>query len=149
MLLLLARVGLGVVLTAHGCQKFFEWGMAGTTESFGQMGAPLPGLSAWIAAIIEFFGGILLIAGAFTSVVGILVALNMLGAWLIAHVSAGTIFVAKGGPELVIALGCGGLLLAAAGAGQWSVDALLARRQRAPGTAGAAGATGAATPTAA
>lgn len=96
------------------------------------MGVPAPTISAWIAALVEFVGGILILAGAFQPIVGIIVALQMAAAWAIAHTGAG-IFVGDGGPELVIVIGAGALLLAAFGSGRFSVDAVLASR-RARGT---------------
>src|ERR1700712_1931395 len=44
--LLLGSVALGVVLIAHGWQKFFTFGIAGATASFEQMGLPLAGAAA-------------------------------------------------------------------------------------------------------
>lgn len=129
---LIARVGLGAVLIAHGWQKFFDWTMAGTQAGFEGMGAPAPALSAWIAAIVELGGGVLILAGAFQSIVGIVVALQMAGAWIIAHTGAG-FFVADGGPELVIAIGAGALFLAACGSGRFSVDAVLTARRTGSG----------------
>ncbi|WP_083313168.1 DoxX family protein [Corynebacterium sp. HMSC076D02] len=38
--MLAARVVLGVILIAHGWQKFSEWTIAGTTQSFEGMGVP-------------------------------------------------------------------------------------------------------------
>ncbi len=125
---LIARIGLGVVLLAHGWQKLFDWTMAGTQAGFEKMGAPVPALSAWIAAIVEFGGGLLILIGAFQAIVGIVVALLMSGAWAIAHTGNG-LFVANGGPELVIVIGAGALFLAAFGSGRFSVDAVLASRR--------------------
>ncbi|WP_018297530.1 DoxX family protein [Corynebacterium lubricantis] len=125
---LVARIVLGAILIAHGWQKFTEWTLAGTTESFGMMGAPLPGLSAPIAAIIELLGGILIIAGLATRWVGIIVALEMLGAAIIVHISSG-LFVENGGWELVGAIGAAALALTAAGAGRISLDHLIAQRR--------------------
>lgn len=129
---LIARIGLGAVVLAHGWQKLFDWTIAGTQAGFEDMGAPAPTVTAWIAAIVEFVGGILIIAGALQPIVGIIVALQMLAAWAIAHTGAG-MFVGDGGPELVIAIGAGALFLAAFGSGRFSVDAILASR-RARGT---------------
>ena len=138
---LIARIGLGAVVLAHGWQKIFDWTIAGTQAGFEGMGAPAPTVTAWIAAIIEFVGGILILAGAFQPIVGIIVALQMAAAWAIAHTGAG-MFVGDGGPELVIAIGAGALFMAALGSGRFSVDAVLAsRRARRTGHADAASAT--------
>ncbi|WP_295627244.1 DoxX family protein [uncultured Corynebacterium sp.] len=129
-LALIARLGLGAVVLAHGWQKLFDWTIAGTQAGFEGMGAPAPTITAWIAAIVEFVGGILIIAGAFQPIVGIILALQMLGAWIIAHTGAG-MFVDNGGPELVIAIGAAALFMAALGSGRFSVDAILASRRTA------------------
>ncbi len=130
-LLLLTRVVLGVVLIAHGWQKFAQYGIAGTASSFAQVGVPLPTLSAASVAVIELAGGTALLLGAATAVAGTLVALVMLGAFALVHVGNG-VFVADNGFELVAAIGAAALALVAAGAGRFSVDhALLARRRTA------------------
>ncbi|MFD1505713.1 DoxX family protein [Georgenia yuyongxinii] len=126
-LLLLARVGLGAVFLAHGLQKFLSYGMAATTESFAAMGVPAPGLSAWVAALVETVGGVALIFGVLTPVFALLLAAEMIGALLIVHLPFG-IWVTENGYELVLALAAGALALAAAGAGRFSVDGVLATR---------------------
>jgi putative oxidoreductase len=86
-------------------------------------------VAAVIAIVIELLGGVLLVAGAATVVVGILVALEMLGAALFVHVGAG-LFVTAGGRELVAVIGAAALALAATGAGRFSVDRSLDRGPR-------------------
>ncbi|BAU94855.1 DoxX family protein [Corynebacterium suranareeae] len=125
---LLARILLGVILIAHGWDKFAITGLEGVTGFFGSLGIPAAGFAAILAALIELVGGILIILGAFTRIVGAIVALDMLLAALFAHVSSG-IFVSNNGWELVGAIGAGALLLIAAGAGAWSIDAALAKRK--------------------
>lgn len=80
--LLAARIILGVVLMAHGWQKFSEWGISGTAANFEKMGVPAPTLSALFAAVVEFAGGIALVLGILTPVVALLVVLDMAGAFL-------------------------------------------------------------------
>ncbi|MFF0816000.1 DoxX family protein [Rhodococcus sp. NPDC003318] len=122
--LLIARIGIGVVFVAHGWQKFFTYGVSGTQKAFEGMGVPLPEVSAIAAATIELVGGFALIAGVATPIVGILLFLDMVGAFFIVHVDMG-LFVAEGGYELVLALGVASLLLAATGAGRFGVDAVI------------------------
>src|SRR5699024_11685761 len=74
--LLIARIILGVVLIAHGWQKFNEWTLAGTTEAFTGMGVPAAGIAAPIAAIVELIGGILILIGLITRIAAALVALD-------------------------------------------------------------------------
>jgi putative oxidoreductase len=123
---LVARAAIGVVLIAHGAQKFFTFGIAGTVDSFAGMGIPVPEAAALFAAVVELVGGAALVLGAATPVVGLLVALNMLGALVLVHVGNG-VFVDQGGFELVAALGAGALVLAATGPGAWSVDNVVGR----------------------
>lgn len=129
-LLLVARVALGIVFLAHGLQKFLTWGMAGTSAAFEGMGVPAPTASAWFAALVETVGGAALILGAFTSLFAALVTVNMLGAMFIVHLPFG-IWVAENGYELVLALAAGAVALIAAGPGRLSVDAMLASRSTA------------------
>ncbi|SDS81961.1 putative oxidoreductase [Nocardioides scoriae] len=125
--LLLARVGLGVVLVAHGWQKATT-GFAATADGFGSMGIPLPEAAAGFAIGVELVGGVLLVLGLLTPVVGVLVLANMAGAWWFAHRDAG-LFVTEGGGELVLVIGVLGLALAAVGAGRISLDHALLRRR--------------------
>jgi putative oxidoreductase len=123
-----ARLLLGVVLIAHGWQKVFTWGLGGTAQAFAGMGIPLPAVSAAFAAIVELVGGALLVLGAGTAVVGVLVVLDMLGAALLVHVGNG-VMAGDGGWELVGVIGALALVLAAVGAGRFSVDHALAGRR--------------------
>jgi len=71
---------------------------------------------------------VLILVGAATAVVGVLVVLDMLGAALIVHVGNG-VMVTDGGWELVGVIGAAALVLAAVGAGRYSVDHALASRR--------------------
>jgi putative oxidoreductase len=125
--LLVARLGLGVVFIAHGWQKLVTNGVEGTAGFFDSVGVPLPTLSAWFATLVELVGGGLLVLGLAVPVAGLLLAVDMVGAWLFVHRGNG-VFVTENGWELVLALGVASLVLAAVGAGKYSVDHLLARR---------------------
>ena len=126
LVLLLSRIGLGVVFIAHGWQKFQTNGLDRTAAAFEQMGVPAPTLSAYYATGIELLGGAALILGVLTPVVGVLLALNMVGALVFVHLSNG-IFVANGGWELVGVLGLLSLTLAVVGAGRVSLDNIFSR----------------------
>ncbi len=127
LLILLARVGLGAVFLAHGWQKFVTNGIGATQQAFTAMGAPVPEVSAVVAATIEFVGGIGLIIGLATPVCAALLFATMVGAFLIAHLGHG-LFVGQGGFEFVLALGASMLLLIVTGAGRFSLDNLLGAR---------------------
>ena len=121
------RAAIGTIFVAHGAQKLFDNGLDAVTAGFGSMGIPLAGIVAPGVALLEFLGGIALILGLLTRPVGLLLALNMLGALLLVHLPKG--FFLPGGIEFVLALGSASLLLAFTGAGAWSIDGMLARRR--------------------
>ncbi|WP_348650324.1 DoxX family protein [Corynebacterium propinquum] len=121
--LLIARIILGVVLIAHGWQKFNEWTIDGTASSFQEMGVPSPEISAQIATWFEIGGGAALILGLLVRLVGPVLFVQMAGAAWFAHRDSG-IFVSDGGWELVAIIGAAGLALSAAGAGRVSLDHL-------------------------
>ena len=120
------RLGVGVVFLAHGYQKLFGMGFAGVTEAFTQMGVPIPGVAGPMIACLEFFGGIALIFGLLTNVVAFLFVCDMLGVLLLVKRGAG--LTGRGGMELEFLLMFGALTLVLAGAGAFSVDAVLDRR---------------------
>ncbi|WP_051299509.1 DoxX family protein [Arthrobacter castelli] len=118
------RVVVGFLFAAHGWQKYNEWTIAGTQAAFGKMGIPFADVVAPTIATLELGGGIALILGLFARPVAALLTLNMLGALLLVHLSAG-VFVANGGYELVLLLGAAALAIAFAGPGRASVDRAL------------------------
>lgn len=133
--LLAARLLLGTVLIAHGWQKASELGVDAVADGFDAMGIPAPLAAAWFATVVELGGGVLLLLGLLTPLAGLLVALDMTGAWWFAHREAG-VFAAEGGWELVAVIGAGALVVAALGAGRLSADqALFGRRRPAPAVA--------------
>ena len=75
----------------------------------------------------ELIGGIALILGLGVRVIGVLMALNMAGAWIFVHASA-LYSLDHTGPELVIALGLLSLMLAITGSGRLGLDHLITRR---------------------
>ncbi|HST07088.1 MAG TPA: DoxX family protein [Gemmatimonadaceae bacterium] len=121
--LLVLRVAVAAVFIHHGYQKLFVYGISGVTGAFTHMGVPMPGLMGPFIGILEFFGGIALIIGLLTRLVALGLACDMLGAIFLVLWSKGF-----GGFELEFLLCGGSLALALAGAGRFSVDALLANR---------------------
>ena len=122
------RVVVGFLFAAHGWQKYNEWTIAGTTAAFGDMGIPMAEVTAPVIATLELVGGIALILGLLTRPIAILLVLDMLGALVLVHLSAG-VFVANNGYELVLLLGAAALALALVGPGRASADyALFGRR---------------------
>ena len=122
--ILLARVGLGAIFVMHGWQKFFTLGLTRVGEQFASFGVPQPQVTAAIVAGVELAAGIALVAGILTPLAGILLGVDMAGAFYFVHATNGP-FVTQNGWELVVALGVGALLIAAVGAGRFSVDRAL------------------------
>lgn len=126
---LLARVAVGVVFFAHGWQKLFTNGIDGTAAFFDSVGIPAATAAAWVVALVELAGGAALILGVAVPVAGVVLLVDMIGAFAFVHAGAG-LFADQGGYELVLTLGAVSLLLAAIGAGRYSVDHLLTGRRR-------------------
>jgi putative oxidoreductase len=120
------RVIIGLVFAVHGGQKLFVYGLDGVTGAFTQMGVPLAAVAGPAVALLEFFGGIALIVGLLTRFAGLGLAINMLGAIYFVHAKAG--FFLPNGYEFVLTLFAAAASLAIAGAGRYSVDALIAAR---------------------
>ncbi|MDH6228784.1 DoxX family protein [Streptomyces sp. MJP52] len=127
--LLVTRVAVGAVFLAHGWQKLFTNGIDGTAAFFDQAGVPAATASAWFAAVVELAGGAALILGLAVPVAGVLLLVDMIGAFVFVHAGNG-LFVDAGGYEFVLVLGAASLALAAVGAGRFSVDHLLTGRRR-------------------
>jgi putative oxidoreductase len=130
LVLLVVRVGLGVIMVAHAKLEYdFGGSLAGVGRLFAQAGVPLPAVTGPANVLFEVVGGIAMILGAAVPVVGVLMALNMAGAWAFVHTS-GLFALDHNGPELVIALGLLSLVLAVTGSGRFGLDHLIVRRLR-------------------
>lgn len=131
--LLILRLGLAAVMLAHGLQKVFgAGGLAATQQSFGAMGIPYSQLSATLLAVLELAGGVAILFGVLTTLVGLIYAAAMAAAIWYVHLPHG-FFVAQGGYELAGLLGAASLALAVGGAGRLSLDRAIfgaARRRR-------------------
>jgi putative oxidoreductase len=125
--LLILRLVAGLIFAMHGGQKLFVFGLGGVTGAFAQMGAPLPAVTGPLVAFVETFGGLALVVGLLTRLAGLGLAIDMLGAILIVHLKNG--FFLPTGIEFVLLLMAAALTLAAAGAGRYSLDALIAARR--------------------
>lgn len=122
--LLFLRVFAGLALAlAHGRGKVPP--SQGFIGMIGGMGLPEPALFAWLAAIAEFGGGLLIALGLLTRPASLLVVGHFLFVVLLAH--AGDSF---GDRELPFFFLVSALLFLLAGAGRYSVDAALRGRTR-------------------
>lgn len=129
--LLILRVVLGIAFLVHGWSKLMSSGVGNVVGFFGSIGIPAAALVAWIVTIVELVGGILLIVGALTQLVGILLAIDMLGAIIFAYFGQGAPFVDQGAVawEKEAVFAAAALCLALAGPGIWAVDDMMAERQ--------------------
>jgi putative oxidoreductase len=128
--LLLARIGLGVIMIAHAKLEwdFAGGSLAGVGQMFAQSGIPLPAISGPANVLFEFVGGVV-------PIVGVLMALNMVGAWVLVHTSP-LFSMDHNGPELAIMIGLLSLVLAVVGSGRFGLDHLIIARRRARVTTG-------------
>ena len=130
LVLLVARVGLGVLMLAHAKLEYdFGGGLAGVGRLFTEAGVPLGALTGPADVLFELVGGIAMVLTVAVPVVGVLMALNMVGAWVFVHTS-GLFAMDHNGPEVVIALGLLSLVLAVTGSGRFGLDHLIVRRLR-------------------
>ena len=139
---------LGVGFIVHGWAKWSR-GPAAFAELLNQAHVPLPLANAWLVTLLEIFGGLALLMGAFVTVVSVPLILSMLGAMFTVNIKYGfsavnTIGLSLTGPqfgppgyEINLLYIASLVVLILGGAGPLSIDALRScRRQRHLGTAG-------------
>ena len=115
--LLLLRWALGLIFVYHGWPKLF-----GNTQQAmqGFAGVGFPAWMAYVAGVVELFGGALLIAGLFTRIAGLLLAGEMVVALWKVHLGKGLLAVNE--YQFPMALAAAAFALAALGAGAISFD---------------------------
>ena len=118
--LTILRIVVGIVFLVHGYQKLFHMGFHGVAGFFGHAGIPLPMVSAVIVTLVEFVGGIMLVAGIGVRIAAALNAVDMAVAVLFVHLKHG--FGAQnGGFEYPLTLLAATLCLALSGGGMFSL----------------------------
>ena len=122
----LSRVFCGIVFIVHGDPKIMN--LSGTSTFFAQ-NFGIPGWVAVPIAILEFFGGMLLVVGLGTLIVSVLFIVEMLGAMIFVHFRAGW-DVFAGGYEYNLALILLLLAVVLLGPGPLSVDRMIGRARR-------------------
>lgn len=134
--ILVARVLLMVLFVWGGWGKLTSF--SGTVGEMIQTGLPLPHVAAVVAIIAEFLFGILIVVGFYARPLALLVAIYTLATAFIGHH-----YWTMTGPAQAanminfyknVSIVGGLLLLAATGAGRYSVDGYQARRARTAGT---------------
>jgi len=119
------RIVSAYLLLQHGSAKLFGFPHVAMFDSLNLLS--LPG----IAGFLEFFGGLLLLAGLFTRPVAFVLSGLLAFAYFIGHAPRGDVlFPMLNGGELAVLYCFVFLFMAVAGGGSWSVDALRAAGRR-------------------
>src|SRR5215469_7912613 len=135
------RIILGAGSMVHGWAKLSR-GPAAFAELLKQAHVPLPLANAWLVTLLEIFGGLALLIGAFVAIVSVPLILSMLGAMFTVNIKYGfsavnTIGLTAEGPkfgppgyEINLLYIAGLMVLILGGAGPLSIDALRSRRRK-------------------
>jgi putative oxidoreductase len=122
----LLRIGAALLFMEHGVQKLFGW-----LDGFGEAGGTAPLISLMgLAGVLEVFGGLLILIGLLTRPVALVLVIQMLAAYVIAHMPQGGFPIQNQG-ELALLYGLVFAFLFGNGAGPFSIDAWLDRRRSA------------------
>lgn len=115
------RIGAGVLFMEHGLQKLF-----GLFGGIGSPGGTVPIASQLgVAGVLELAGGALLILGLLTQPVALILTIEMIAAFFIAHAPQGGWPIQNQG-ELALVYASIFVFLAGNGAGPVSIDSMLA-----------------------
>jgi putative oxidoreductase len=123
--LAILRIGAGLLFMQHGLQKLF--GLFGGFGGTPGATAPLASLMG-VAGVLELVGGLLVILGLFVRPVALILAGEMIVAYVRSHLPQGGIPIENGG-ELALLYALIFVFLAARGAGPVSVDARQGRAE--------------------
>src|SRR5215510_3181453 len=135
------RMILGVGFMVHGWAKWSR-GPAVFAELLRQAHVPLPLPTAWLVTLLEIFGGLALLMGAFVTIVSVPLIFSMLGAMFTVNIKYGfsavnTIGLTPEGPkfgppgyEINLLYIAGLVVLILSGAGPLSIDAWRSRRRQ-------------------
>ena len=111
------RIIAALLFIEHGLQKFF---------GFPSAGPPMSAL-LWIQAVIEVFGGLALLVGAYTRPVAFILCGDMAVAYFMAHFPR-SFYPAVNGGDAAIVFCFVFLYIFFAGGGPWSVDETMLKR---------------------
>ncbi len=120
----IGRILMSIIFILSGLQKLASF--TGTAGYMGSLGLPLPEVAVIVAIVVELVGGVLIVVGYRTRIVGLVLAVWCVLTALIAHTHFGD-------PNQAahflknLAMAGGFLQLFAFGAGAWSIDARQAR----------------------
>lgn len=130
--LLILRLAVGLIFIIHGWPKLNPnspmKGPAGFAGFLRQMGIPLPLFFAWVVALLETAGAVLLMLGLGTRILALLFVVNMLVAIFVAKIrflKVGFAGQEAAGWEFDFTLLAGALALLFTGAGSLALDPVL------------------------
>jgi putative oxidoreductase len=124
-MLSILRIVAALLFMEHGSQKLFGF------PPSAQGGTPPMFSLFWVAGVLEFFGGLLLLLGLLTRPVAFILAGEMAVAYFMSHApSSFSPLLNRGEPAVLFCFIF--LYLALAGGGPWSLDSLRRRRDAAP-----------------
>lgn len=116
--LLLIRIGVGLIFIYAGWNKLT--GIEGTTNYFDGLGVPVAGVMAWVVAIVEFVGGIMVLTGFRIELPAILLAVVMVFAIILTKIGIDNMFRAM---RLDLLLLLCNVALMLTGAGKYAIGA--------------------------
>jgi putative oxidoreductase len=129
---LAARAGIGAVFVFHGWQKI-EVGVTATARDLHDAGVPAATAAAVYSTFVELLGGVALIIGLGLPVAGLLLFIDMAGAFVFVNgqngLFVGSTDTAHQGFELVMVLGLASLVFALGAGGNLTVDRRLSSRR--------------------
>jgi putative oxidoreductase len=129
---LVARAGIGAIFVFHGWQKI-EVGVTATARDLRAAGVPASTAAAVYSTFVELLGGVALIIGLGLPVAGLLLFIDMAGAFVFVNgqngLFVGATDTAHQGFELVMVLGLASLLFALGAGGGLTVDRRLSARR--------------------
>jgi putative oxidoreductase len=123
----LLRIAVGIIFVAHGAQKLFVMTPAGLAGFFEQIGIPLAAANAYFIIGLELLGGLAMIAGLGTRIIGALFAAVMVVAFATVHGPQG--FFLPNGYEFVLLVFAASITLVLQGAGAFALDNVVAGRR--------------------
>lgn len=132
---LVIRIVVGVIMTYHGYRKIQD-GVSGFVDFVGTLDVPVPTVVGYAVVVIEFVGGLSILAGLLTRLWGLLLALQMVAIVFVVKWDTGLIAPqgAGAGYELDLAIAAGALALVLMGPGRVSLDRVLGLERAAPAT---------------
>jgi putative oxidoreductase len=119
------RLAVGIILLGAGYQKLMA--IDNTVAYFAKQGFPVPVVTGWFIALLEFFGGAALILGLFVSYLGLIYTIEFIVATF--WVKLPGVGFAQSRLDIMILAAAAALYFL--GAGPWSIDSVWLYKQRA------------------